>query len=90
MPGYGNDEARIWHLSDVHAELPFISSIATPAYHAKMPCLAGRVPEWTKGADCKSAIRGFESHRDLLTQSADALPSTRHATTHPGNSLSNP
>ena len=27
---------------------------------------AGRVPEWTKGADCKSAIRGFESHRGLL------------------------
>ena len=26
----------------------------------------GRVPEWTKGADCKSAIRGFESHRGLF------------------------
>ncbi len=25
----------------------------------------GGVPEWTKGADCKSAIRGFESHRRL-------------------------
>ena len=26
----------------------------------------GDVPEWSKGADCKSAIRGFESHRRLL------------------------
>ena len=26
----------------------------------------GRVPEWTKGTDCKSVIRGFESHRGLL------------------------
>ena len=25
----------------------------------------GDVPEWTKGADCKSVIRGFESHRRL-------------------------
>ena len=25
----------------------------------------GRVPEWSNGADCKSAIRGFESHPDL-------------------------
>ena len=23
------------------------------------------MPEWTKGADCKSAIRGFESHSGL-------------------------
>ena len=30
---------------------------------------AGRVPEWTKGADCKSVVlahRGFESHRGLF------------------------
>ena len=26
----------------------------------------GRMPEWTKGADCKSAIRGFESHSGLF------------------------
>ena len=26
----------------------------------------GGVPKWTKGADCKSAIRGFESHRRLF------------------------
>ena len=26
----------------------------------------GRVPKWTKGTDCKSVIRGFESHRGLL------------------------
>ncbi len=25
----------------------------------------GRVPKWSKGTDCKSVIRGFESHRDL-------------------------
>lgn len=25
----------------------------------------GRVPEWTKGADCKSVIRRFESDRGL-------------------------
>ena len=25
----------------------------------------GGVPEWTKGADCKSVIHGFESHRHL-------------------------
>lgn len=29
--------------------------------------MVGRVPEWTKGTDCKSVIRGFESHRGLLT-----------------------
>ena len=27
--------------------------------------VAGRVPKWTKGTDCKSVIRGFESHRGL-------------------------
>lgn len=26
----------------------------------------GRVPKWSKGTDCKSVIRGFESHRGLL------------------------
>ena len=26
----------------------------------------GGVPKWTKGADCKSAIHGFESHRRLF------------------------
>lgn len=26
----------------------------------------GRVPEWTKGADCKSVIRRFESDRGLF------------------------
>lgn len=26
----------------------------------------GRMPEWTKGADCKSVIRGFESHSGLF------------------------
>ena len=25
----------------------------------------GRVPEWSNGADCKSVVRGFESHPDL-------------------------
>lgn len=25
----------------------------------------GRVPKWTKGTDCKSVIRGFESHLGL-------------------------
>ncbi len=28
----------------------------------------GGVPKWTKGADCKSVIRGFESHRRLLSE----------------------
>ena len=28
--------------------------------------LFGRVPKWSKGADCKSAIRRFESGRGLL------------------------
>lgn len=27
----------------------------------------GRVPKWTKGTDCKSVIRGFESHLGLST-----------------------
>ncbi len=27
------------------------------------------MPEWTKGADCKSAIRGFESHSGLSLDS---------------------
>lgn len=26
---------------------------------------SGRVPKWSKGTDCKSVIRGFESHRGL-------------------------
>ncbi len=25
----------------------------------------GRVPKWSKGTDCKSVIRGFESHLGL-------------------------
>src|ERR1700712_965754 len=27
--------------------------------------MSGRVPKWTKGTDCKSVIRGFESHLGL-------------------------
>src|SRR5687768_5893083 len=30
----------------------------------------GRVPKWTKGTDCKSVIRGFESHLGLSTGKA--------------------
>ncbi len=26
----------------------------------------GRVPKWSKGTDCKSVIRGFESHLGLF------------------------
>ena len=33
--------------------------------------LSGRMPEWTKGADCKSAIRGFESHSGLCPNCFD-------------------
>jgi hypothetical protein len=29
----------------------------------------GRVPKWTKGTDCKSVIRGFESHLGLFRPS---------------------
>ena len=29
------------------------------------PLHDGRVPKWSKGTDCKSVIRGFESHRGL-------------------------
>ena len=31
------------------------------------------MPEWTKGADCKSAIRGFESHSGLCLNRFDLL-----------------
>ena len=33
---------------------------------------AGRVPKWPKGTDCKSVIRGFDSHRDLSKRPASA------------------
>ena len=29
---------------------------------------SGRVPKWSKGTDCKSVIRGFESHLGLLPE----------------------
>lgn len=40
----------------------------SPELAAEMPSageFTGGVPEWTKGADCKSVIHGFESHRRL-------------------------
>jgi hypothetical protein len=33
---------------------------------------SGRVPKWTKGTDCKSVIRGFESHLGLYVLFAEA------------------
>ena len=36
-------------------------------------CVCGRMPERTKGADCKSAIRGFESHSGLCQHRLDVL-----------------
>ncbi len=36
-----------------------------PTYPMIIYPLPGRMPEWTKGADCKSVIRGFESHSGL-------------------------
>ena len=38
---------------------------ALPSRGGLVRCAWGGVPEWTKGADCKSAIRGFESPRRL-------------------------
>lgn len=45
-----------------------------PAPHRCLGCdgvveraiAVGGVPKWTKGTDCKSVIRGFESHRRLI------------------------
>src|SRR3954471_1267727 len=34
----------------------------------------GRVPKWSKGTDCKSVIRGFESHLGLFAVPPPALP----------------
>ena len=38
-------------------------------------CFFGGVPKWTKGTDCKSVIRGFESHRRLLLERFGVHPS---------------
>src|ERR1043165_7376488 len=40
---------------------------AKPVFSA-YPLPRGRVPKWTKGTDCKSVIRGFESHLGLCAR----------------------
>lgn len=39
----------------------------------------GGVPKWPKGTDCKSVIRGFESHRRLCFFDIGSLPPLRCA-----------
>ena len=49
------------------------------------------MPEWTKGADCKSVCRGFESHSGLsvITQNlADAKASPQPLASNPKPLLS--
>ena len=41
----------------------------------------GRVPKWTKGTDCKSVIRGFESHHGLFFPPSPASPAPANPAT---------
>ncbi len=52
-------------------KLYFREDAESPA--GRPPASAGRMPEWTKGADCKSAIRGFESHSGLYGESYETF-----------------
>lgn len=67
MPSFACLSRKNWALSCTPAlRFPLITFIDAGRDCRTIALLKGQVPEWTKGADCKSAAIGFQGSNPCL------------------------